>query len=329
MPQLEDKVVKNIMAGRWSDLNGSKMEQPKQTGKRLLKLDLQSPVREAITSKKGESKNNLLKKDVSQQIVDPTQFQSKDELQEYLKQNPDAVLPKGLDGRMTGGWDHTLAEKPTIKAAPTSPEDYPFELIDGEVSLYNTPQKTVRKIPEEKNRDTAMEKLGTLNGLTKDKIFSPLLKTIEDAESVSCETTTTTTVDQINNKIKNHDREMKETGRNIRDVILGGLGAISSIREGTINPDQELISDQIGQRIDGQIDRFEDQKPPKYSGYDKQGHKIGEITREVLNIGMTEDKSKPRKFSDVMYEYYVEGNQKKILSIKVNGEEVYNNYAEN
>lgn len=336
MPQLEDKVVKNIMAGRWSDLNGSKMEQPKQTGKRLLKLDLQSPVREAITSKKGESRNNLLKKDVSQQIVDPTQFQSKDELQEYLKQNPDAVLPKGLDGRMTGGWDHALAEKPSIKAAPTSPEDYPFELIDGEVSLYNTPQHSYSALsrPEEKNRNSAMEKLGTLNGLTKDKIFSPLLKTIEDAESVSCETTTTTTtVDQINNRIKNEDKEMKETGRNIRDVILGGLGAISSIREGTINPDQEFISDQIGQRIDDQIDLFEDQKPPKYSGYDKQGKKIGEITRETLDIttgtGDWNTGGNWHYHNKIVYEYYVQGNQKKILRIENNGKEIYNNYAEN
>lgn len=334
MPQLEDKVVKNIMAGRWSDLNGSKMEQPKQTGKRLLKLNLQSPVREAITSKKGESRNNLLKKDVSQQIVDPTQFQSKDELQEYLKQNPDAVLPKGLDGRMTGGWDHALAEKPSIKAAPTSPEDYPFELIDGEVSLYNTPQKTVRKIPEEKNRDTAMEKLGTLNGLTKDKIFSPLLKTIEDAESVSCETTTTTTtVDQINNRIKNEDKEMKEAGRNIRDTIMGVIGAASSIREGSIDPNQEFISDQIGQRIDGQIDRFEDQKPPKYSGYDKQGDKIGEITKETLDITTGKDnwynwEARGNKHQ-ISYEYYIKGNQKKILRIENNGKEIYNNYAEN
>ncbi|TCW27409.1 hypothetical protein EV208_11159 [Christensenella hongkongensis] len=333
MPQLEDKVVKNIMAGRWSDLNGSKMEQPKQTGKRLLKLDLQSPVREAITSKKGESRNNLLKKDVSQQIVDPTQFQSKDELQEYLKQNPDAVLPKGLDGRMTGGWDHALAEKPSIKAAPTSPEDYPFELIDGEVSLYNTPQKTVIKIPEEKNRDTAMEKLGTLNGLTKDKIFSPLLKTIEDAESVSCETTTTTTtVDQINNRIKNEDKEMKEAGRNIRDTIMGVIGAASSIREGSIDPNQEFISDQFGRMIDGQFDQVDEQKPPKYSGYDKQGKKIGEITRETLDIKTGNDNwAAPIQGyrHQIIYEYYVQGNQKKILRIENNGKEIYNNYAEN
>ena len=80
--------------------------------------------------RQGESRNNLLKKDVSQQIVDPTQFQSKDELQEYLKQNPDAVLPKGLDGRMTGGWDHALAEKPSIKAAPTSPEAVSYTHLD-------------------------------------------------------------------------------------------------------------------------------------------------------------------------------------------------------
>lgn len=335
MPQFKDKVVKDIMAGRWSDLNGSKMEQPKQTGKRLLKLDLQSPAREAITSKKGESRNNLLKKDVSQQIVDPTQFQSKDELQEYLKQNPDAVLPKGLDGRMTGGWDHALAEKPSITASATNPENYPYEIIQGTIKKpkdYATKGTYNEEI--EANRDIAKNKVGLLDGLTDDKTLSPLLKRIEEAEIVNCKVKEIPiTLERKNNEYKANEQKIKEGGRQWRDLIFGGIGLINDISAGSIDPNQELISDQFGQMIDNQIDRIEDQKPPKYSGYDKQGKKIGEITRETLDVttgtGDWNTGGNWHYHNKIVYEYYVQGNQKKILRIENNGKEIYNNYAEN
>ncbi|MEG0785309.1 MAG: hypothetical protein RR389_07780, partial [Christensenella sp.] len=250
-------------------------------------------------------------------------------MKKFLEAHSDITLPNGMNAEKIKEFGKYFDNPLEIECIS--------EEIESPMFLGSTdkPKNYVR----ESNRNGAVKQAQKLNAAFVGEQFKPLLKQIEQSETVNCiEKKQSITVEQKNGEYTEYQNKLKQGGRQARDVVNGIVDlAIAGITLGkgnplNINPEKEFIFDQIGQKLDNAVDNANSEAPPKYTGYNVKGQKIGEITRESVEIKMAKPQWASAKYRDtecnIIYEYEMRSGKKSLLSVNVNGKEIYNNYAQ-
>jgi hypothetical protein len=184
---------------------------------------------------------------------------------------------------------------------------------------------------KEKNRNDAIEKVKELNAFSDSK-FEPILNEIKNAKTVNFESSQKDiTIDEKrnealeNNKRKGNIMLFKTIWDNI-DLIREILSASPA---NPLSAVEMFIKGQMGDSVNNVMETVLDNTATKFTGYDKQGDKINKITRQSMNVEFSKDNIFGESYigkSDISYEYHIVDNVRRILSITVNGNQIYNNY---
>ena len=183
---------------------------------------------------------------------------------------------------------------------------------------------------KEKNRGEAFVQLSALNSFTNNQL-DPLLNAIKDAQTVNYKVKSKDI--KIQDK-RNHVKDEKVSEMNTQKFLTDGLDVLSQLGEnypplkipGAFAGVASSIIGHVSNAQNVDLNAYGEQK---YPGYDKQGDTINDIKQENITVNFTNDSVFGQKNTgscNIELEYHIVNGEKRILLLKINNTEIYNNY---
>lgn len=321
------KSISDMVFNKSKQNTGNTLNQQNGQENTITKIDPVSKNTQDMVLNSGKQKTSNLNKQIK------TGAEVLQNINNPIKQNEKLQL---INNTMENGLnDHFFSngENGEAHIKSNDPMDVKYELlnsklkipmmVDGGSSLIN--------YVKEKNREDAIQKVQELNGFSNSE-FEPILNEIKNAKTVNFEygQKNITVDDKRNEAIENNTIK-----RNVKSLIalcnIVGFGKdiVSSLINRSFNLGKFISDEFISNGSNDLIDSILDKTATKYTGCDKQGDEINQITRQSMNIEFSKEGTFGQSYigkSKIDYEYHIVDNARRILSISVNGNQVYNNY---